>query len=55
MELIRPGAMIRLVIEKIEATVFGVDDGVAFWTVSLKIVEEELPEIGLSVEQAGVR
>ena len=47
--------MIRLVIENIEATVFGMDDGVAFWAVSLEIVEEELPEIGLSMKQAGVR
>jgi hypothetical protein len=48
--------MIGLVEEHVEvAALFGMDNRVAFWTISLKVFDEDLPEFGLSVEQASLK
>ena len=47
--------MIGLVERYVKAALFRVDNRVAFWTILLKVLEEESPEFGLSAEQASVR
>jgi hypothetical protein len=45
--------MIGLVKEHIKvAALFRMDNRVVFWTISVKVLEEDLPEFGLLAEQA---